>query len=440
MTIDNYLKNLADERNKAWHEQKAVLDTAAAAKRPLSAEEQQIIERTDAAIDQLDTDIKGWLDRVERECEADAARAAYAPIIDRQAATHASEADEFAHFTAFMRGERPGNSDGGRAWEFDFTAVAREKQAIRAGGSAADIVAAAIRNDPRLKAALGPDSATAGGNLVPTDFVRRLYDYMETYSGMRQANVWVLTTAGGNNIELPKVVTGGTAVLVGAGTAIAGSDPTFGKLTLGSWKYGEIVRVQNELLTDEGVDLEGWLARDFGRAIGRATNSAYTTGTGTNQPEGLMTVIGTGVTGANGGTGIFDYDDLIDLKYGIDSMYAENGQWMMKRATIGRARKLQDSNGNYIWQAARLPGEPDVLDGDRVVENPAMASVGTGLLSVAYGDFSGFVIRDVGSVRIARSDDRYFDTDETGWRATLRTDSGLLDLTGCVKAYRGGTA
>jgi HK97 family phage major capsid protein len=436
--IDTYVKNLNDERQKAWNEQKALLDAAAVARRELSAEERTSIERTDAELDRLDGEIKGWLERAQRETEHAKALEAYGPIAHRQ---NTPPANEFDQLVAFMRGEKAGNAENGKSFEIDITGVAREKRAIRAGGIGNEILAAVLRADPKIANALSSTTAAAGGNLVPTDFVRQLYDYLEVFTGVRRTGATILTTEGGNPLEFPKVATGGTADLVGEGTAITESDPSFGKMTLNSWKYGEIVRVPVELLTDNGVDLEGFLARDFGRAIGRATNSAYTTGTGSNQPEGVMAVIGTAVTGANGGTGIFSFDDLIDLEYAVNSEYAMNGAvWMMKRQTIGRARKLKNTDGQYLWQPSNIPGQPDLLDGYSVVENPAMAAVGTGLLSVAFGDFSAFYIRDVGSIRVSRSDDRYFDTDEVGWKATLRTDSGLIDLTGAVLAYRGGTA
>lgn len=439
-TIDTYLNNLHAERHRAWGEQKAIIDSATTAKRELTAEERQTIARTDEAIDRLDAEIKGWIDRAQREKENDAAREAWAPLT----ATNANAAkggNEFDQFVDFMRGARPGNADNGRAWDFDLTAVARERNAIRAGGRGSQLLEELARHDANLRNTLSSTTAALGGNTVPTDFVRSLYDYLEVYTGIRRAGVTVITTEGGNPLEFPRVATGGTATIVGEGSAIGTVEPTFGKMTLNAWKYGEIVRVPIELLQDTGVDLEGFLARDFGRAIGRASNVGYTTGSGTNAPEGVMTVIGTAVTGANGGTGIFSFDDLIDLEYSINSEYAmNNAVWMMNRTTTGRARKLKTTQNEYLWQPSNIVGQPDLLDGYPVVENPAMAAVGTGLLSVAFGDFSAFYIRDVGTIRVSRSDDRYFDTDEVAWKATLRTDSGLIDLTGAVKAYRGGTA
>jgi HK97 family phage major capsid protein len=436
--IDTYVQNLHAERHRAWAEQKSILDSATAAKRELTAEERQTIERTDEALDKLDAEIKGWLDRAKRDAEFDTAKAAYEPLVR---AVKAPPADEFGQFVAFMRGERPGNVDNGRAWEFDLTGVAREKNSIRAGARGHELLHQFAANDPAIRNALSSTTAALGGNLVPTDFVRSLYDYLEMYTGMRRTGATIITTEGGNPLEFPKVVTGGTATVVGEGSAVGTVEPTFGKMTLNAWKYAEMVRVPIELIQDNGVDLEGFLARDFGRAIGRASNTGYTTGTGTNQPEGVMSVIGTAVTGANGGTGIFSFDDLIDLEYAVNSEYAANGAvWMMNRTTTGRARRLKTTANEYLWQPSNIVGQPDLLDGYPVIENPAVSAVGTGLLSVAFGDFSAFYIRDVGAIRISRSDDRYFDTDEVAWKATLRTDSGLIDLTGAVKAYRGGTA
>lgn len=441
-TIDTYVQNLHVEYNRALNEQRAILDAAAKERRETTAEEKAVIARTDEAMDRYDAEIKGWLERAERDKERDVAKAAYEPIQQQQASLGDTS---FDGLVKFMRGRGPGNAideaNGHQVWDIDLNAVIREKRAIRAGGVGADLLQQVLRNDPAIRAALSPDSTTAGRNTMPTDFERQLYDYLETYAGMLRAGPTVINTDGGNPLEFPKVATGGTAVLVGAGTAIAGSDPTFGKVTLGAWKYGEIVRVYNELLSDTGVDLEGFLARDLGRAVGRAVNTAWTTGNGSGAPTGLMQVIGTAVTGATGGTGIFTLDNLIDLEYAVDGLYAENNAvWMMRRSTIGRARKLKDLDGQYLWQPSNIVGQPSTLDGYPVVENPAVAAVATSALCVTFGDHSAFYIRMAGGLRIARSTDRYFDTDETAWRATLRTDSNLIDLTGAVKAYRGGTA
>jgi HK97 family phage major capsid protein len=195
------------------------------------------------------------------------------------------------------------------------------------------------------------------------------------------------------------------------------------------------------LAQDTGVDLLGFAARDFGRALGRVTDTAYVLGTGSNQPQGIMTVAGTGVVQAGTGVaGVPTFDELISLVYSINEEYRLNAQWLFRDATAAAIRKLKDDEGQYLWQPSQQVGTPDRLLGFEVVTDPNVAATGLNANSVAFGDFSTFYIRDVGAVRIERSDDFAFGNDLVTWRGVLRTDSDLIDLTGSVKLFRGGTA
>jgi HK97 family phage major capsid protein len=49
-----------------------------------------------------------------------------------------------------------------------------------------------------------------------------------------------------------------------------------------------------------------------------------------------------------------------------------------------------------------------------------MVATGLGAKSVLFGAFSSYHVRQVGGIEIARSDDAYFNTDEVGFRVTLR--------------------
>jgi HK97 family phage major capsid protein len=429
--IDNYIDNLVTERNRAWHEQKTVLDRAIADKRSLSGEEAAVVARTDETIDGLDKEIKSWEQRRQREHEHAVAREAWAPVV-RPEVQERRDAAELASFVSFLRGEA-GNVDNGRAWEFpadEFARVVNERHAIRMGVTGSEF------------RALSVGVAATAGTVVPSStFVNRLYDYMEVYNGMLRAPVTVITTAGGEQMDFPKVVTGGTATVTSELAAIGSADPTFGRMQLNAYKYGQLVRLSRELLEDTGVDIEGFLARDFGRALGRVTNVQYTVGTGSSAPQGVMTAVGTATTGATGGTGVPSFDNLIDVLYSVNSDYRSNGAvWMMRDSTAGYIRKLKDTDGQYLWQPSTQVGQPDRLLGFPVIENPAVAATGTGVLSIAFGDFSSFYVRMVGGVRVEQSTERYFDTDEVAWKAVMRTDSDLIDLTGSIKAFRGGTA
>jgi len=414
--MHEYLESLVEARQKAWHEAKALMTRATDEKRELDGEEQAQLDRIWSDIDAKDVQIKDITARAQSERETDIAREAYADLVRPVEAPVVDAVD------AFLRGQT-----SARFIDIDIRKAAAEKRAIRAG--------AGVKELRDLSTA-----AAAGGNTIPTSFERTLYDFLETVSGVRQI-AQVITTTGGENLDLPKVASHGTAAIVGEGTAIAEADPSFAKVTLGAWKYGQLLQMSAELLQDSGVDIVGFAAADMGRALGRATGAAYATGTGSNQPQGVMTSIGTGVTGGTGVAGVPTIANLTDLVYSLgDPGYRANASFLMRDATAGKIRNLVNTSGDFLWQPSVQAGQPDRLLGFPVVTDPNIAATAVNANSVAFGDFqAGFVIRDAGSIRIDRSDDFAFSSALSTWRAILRTDSDLRDAN-AIKLYRGGTA
>ena len=414
--MHEYLESLVEARQKAWHEAKALMTRATDEKRELDGEEQAQLDRIWSDIDAKDVQIKDITARAQSERETDIAREAYADLVRPVEAPVVDAVD------AFLRGQT-----SARYLDIDIRKAAAEKRAIRAG--------AGVKELRDLST-----TAAAGGNTIPTSFERTLYDFLETVSGVRQI-AQVITTTGGENLDLPKVASHGTAAIVGEGTALAEADPSFAKVTLGAWKFGQLLQMSAELLQDSGVDIVGFAAADMGRALGRATGAAYATGTGSNQPQGVMTSIGTGVTGGTGVAGVPTIANLTDLVYSLgDPGYRANASFLMRDATAGKIRNLVNTSGDFLWQPSVQAGQPDRLLGFPVVTDPNIAATAVNANSVAFGDFqAGFVIRDAGSIRIDRSDDFAFSADLATWRAVLRTDSDLRDAN-AIKLYRGGTA
>jgi HK97 family phage major capsid protein len=69
-----------------------------------------------------------------------------------------------------------------------------------------------------------------------------------------------------------------------------------------------------------------------------------------------------------------------------------------------------------------------------------MAAVGTSAKSVLFGDMSQYFVRLAGGVRFERSDEFAFDSDLVTFRALMRADGALVDLTGAVKYFAGNAA
>lgn len=421
--ISNYLNHITAERDRAWGEQRAVIERAVAEKRELSAEERATVERTDAAIDDYDKQGKEWRAKLDRENEAGKAREFVESALrpeDRSSAAK-RDAGQEAEVRAFLAGER-------KHVDIDLVAAANEMAAYRSGMSRGD-----LRD-------LTVVTAAAGGTLVPTNLARSLYMAMETITGPRTAGATILTTSGGEPLALPKVSSFGTAAIVGEGTAFAEADAAFSLVTLNAWKYAQLVQVSVELTQDSAIDVLSFVANDTGRALGRVTNTAYSTGTGSNAPQGFITgsrAAGTGVVSQTGATGVPSYANLIDLVFSVsDEAYAgSQAKFMTKWSNIAAIRKILDTTGQPLWQPSLIAGQPSTLLGYEVVSNPAMAAWGTAAstYTMAFGDFSAaYVIRDVGSVRFERSDDFAFSSDLITFRAAIRTDGKTRD-TGAVK-------
>ena len=418
--FEKYLDGLNTERNRAWNEARTMIAEANEAGRVLDAEERQKLDRINAAIDDYDVQIREMSERRTRTREAEIAREAYAPVVQPAAEQRQIEA-EVDDLTRFLKGEI-------RSLDLDLTQVAAEKRAIRSG-----LTGAELRTNVKVTAALG-------GNTVPTSFLRSLYDYLEQYSGLRQTNVRVITTASGENLDMPTVATHGTAAIVGEGTALASADPTFSKVTLGAWKYGQLLQISRELIEDSGVDVLGFIAEDMGRALGRAADTDWVTGSGTNKPKGIVGIYATAVTGQNGSTGLPSYLNLVDTVYSIAAPYRARGAyWLVKDATAGKFRGMTDTQGRPIWEPSVQVGTPDRLLGFPVVTDPNVPSMGTSIGCAVFGDFSGHVIREAGTVRVERSDEFAFDKDLVTYRGTYRTDSNVLDSS-ALRVYKGGTA
>jgi HK97 family phage major capsid protein len=290
----------------------------------------------------------------------------------------------------------------------------------------------------------------AGGNTVPTSFYDRLMAHLIEVSTVLQAGATVLRTDSGETIQVPKTTGHSTAVLTTEAASLSASDPAFGQASLGAYKYGVLIQLSRELVDDTGVDLEGYLAMQAGRALGNAFGADAITGNGSSKPTGILnnsTLGVTGPTGVSGGLGATSAtansggDLLIDLFYSVIAPYrsSSSAAWIVRDATAAVLRKLKDTTGNYIYQPSLIAGTPDTLMGKPVYTDPFMPAVATGAKSVIFGDLSAFFVRLVGGVRFERSDDYAFANDLVTFRALLRADSILVDQTGAVKHFIGAT-
>ncbi len=395
------INKVLEERAKAWDKGREILERASKENRDLTSEENEQFDRINDDMSKFDTRLAELEDLAARNKAADKALAEYRDILDATP----DPAPEKSPIARMAAGEL-------RAYEFGWDTMSPEFRDLTVG------------------------TATDGAELVPTSFVERLYVHLIENSAIIQAGATVITTASGEQILFPKTTSLSTATLEGEGDAIAESDPQFAQMALDAYKYAFLVQASSELVQDSAIDLEGFLAVQGGQALGNAFGAHAITGTGTAQPNGVMTAA-TGNTSTNTGvSGVPQYDDIIDLVHAVIPAYRRNAKFLMSDATLAGIRKLEDSNGLPLWQPSTQAGVPSMLVGHPVVIDPNVADAATDAESVAFGDFSKYYVRFAGGARVERSDDFAFANDLVTWRFAVRADGDLID-TGAIKTFTG---
>lgn len=394
--MSDYINRQHELRQAAWHEAKHLLDTAGAEKRDLTAEEQEKYDRISADLDTRGAIIEQLKADEERAARLDAAAAEL-----RTDEAPAGDDTDAETIRAMARGEV-------RSFNFEKRDVATTSTGAPVATSFYDAVI--------LKARLvGPMLD------VPTQ----------------------LNTTSGETIQVPSLSAYSSSSTVTAqGANFSESDPTFNSfVNLGAFKYGFLIQVSREMIEDSGVDLLGFLADQVGNGLGYNVQNALTNGTGTVQPQGIVTAAGSGITGGTGVTGAFTADNLIDLYYSLDgaARLLPGVGWMMNGASIGAVRKLKDTAGNYIFSPAADGNQRDLLLGREVYENPHVPSAGTAAKSVIAGHMPSFFVRSVGGIRLDRSDDFAFNADLVTFRASMRVD-GALPQSSHIKYFIGGAS
>jgi HK97 family phage major capsid protein len=261
-------------------------------------------------------------------------------------------------------------------------------------------------------------------NTVPKSFYDEVFDVARLVGPMLDVGERI-NTASGEDITIPTLTAYSTAALVAAAGTVADSEPTYSSITLGAYKYGLLIPVAAELVSDAGFDISAHLAQQAGNGLGYAVNAALTTGDGSSKPNGVVTAAGSGVTGGTGVSGAFTADNLIDLQYSLDGAARRlpGVAYMAAGATIGAMRKLKDDAGNYLYQVG--VGTPDTFAGYSIIENPGMAAIGTGAKSVLFGHMPSYKVRVAGGLQVATSTDYAFNTDTITYRVMLRVDGDL---------------
>lgn len=328
----------------------------------------------------------------------------------------------------------------------------------------------ALSNDDwkHIRATMSTTTGSEGGYTVPSLISSQLYDAMKAFGAMR-AVADIIPTADGKPLSFPTSDgTSETGEWIAQNTTATAADPTFGTVSLNVFKASsKIVAVPYELLQDAVIDIEGFVRARLAQRLGRLGNTAFTVGTGTTQPDGVVPKATSGKVGTAGQTVLIIYDDIIDLIHSVDPAYRQPGAAFMAGDTLLKTlRKVKDTAGRPIWTPSYDAGinfrnnsnttgsvgtEPgqlaggyrdqttpvvfDYLMGYPVWVNNDMAVPAANAKSLIFGQFGYYKIRDAMDLQMFRfTDSAYTKLGQVAFLAWLRMGGNLVD-TAAVKYY-----
>ncbi|AFH22605.1 hypothetical protein OSG_eHP30_00250 [environmental Halophage eHP-30] len=273
-------------------------------------------------------------------------------------------------------------------------------------------------------------SSSGGGVLVPTDTVREIIRAQEFMGGVRPT-ASVMETQDGRKMSFPftdNTSDSGEQISENPAADTAQLNPSFSEKELDSFTFSskEFV-VSRELLQDNVFDLVAEFQRFAARRFFNVLNPLFTTGTGSSEPEGIVT--GSGVTATAQNTASLVREDFINLIHKLDRAYRNNGAFQFTDEIVSSIRKLEvgSSDSRPLYQPSANANEPDRVEGYPFFVNNDLASLATTNKVATFGDHSQYRIRDVQDAEMMRLDELHALRNQVGFVMFSRHDGKLLD-------------
>ena len=279
-------------------------------------------------------------------------------------------------------------------------------------------------------------TTTEGGDFIAQDFSREIEARLLWYgpfANREVCRVWASTN--GATMPYPTVddTSNTGALLSQAGDASSSvTDIVTAATNFTAYKYtSKLIKVNKELEEDSYFDIVGFVSDALATRLGRALNTAFTTGTGSSQPQGAVT--GAGFYDWTASATAFTRPELqAFVMKAIDTSYMNRPltRLMFHMNMLYEIRVLDDSSANYsqaMWQPNFAAGVPNTILGvPYAINNDMDGTMNTQSKIFLLGDFSKFICRWILPMRMVTLRDRYAETDQIGIVAFQRVDSHVI--------------
>lgn len=424
------IRELREERAKLVEQMHALVDLSEKEGRDgvLSSEEDEKFNKIHDAQEQLSRQIerRELTEKAEKELEKSSTPGAPPALENRANLSKASKEEQRARYAkAFEAWMRYGPSE----LKDEFRQILSTRR-IYVGTSEL----------PEEVRAQGVGTGAGGGYAVPEGFSGEFDRRLKAFGGIRSV-ARMFPTPSGNDMPWPTVDdTANVGELLGENVAATEQDVSFGQVVLKAFKYSsKIVLVSMELLQDSFFNIDEILNELLAERIGRITNTHFTIGTGSGQPEGVVVASGLGKTGASGQTTSIIQEDIIDLEHSIDPLYRPGASYMLADSSLKIIKKLKDSTGRWLFQANNeaslaASNQGPTINGYPFTINQDIAAMAASAKSVLFGNFNKYVVRDVREFALLRLQERFAEKGQVGFIAFTRHDGRAINAN-AIKHY-----
>ena len=261
---------------------------------------------------------------------------------------------------------------------------------------------------------------------IPTQTMNSIFRYLENSPILSRIDMTQIP----GNVSFPVEGTVADASWVAMDTASTDSADTVSSITLGAYKLIKTVEIQADVQAMAIDAFEAWLVAKLGEKMQKALDAAVFTGTGSNQPTGIMKTLSTA-------TGTFTkakatYADLIAIIAALPSGPAQNAMFAMPRTLFFTdVLGIEDTSKKPICHIDlespakyNILGFPVILDDNITADN------------ILFGDFKAYKMNIAKAPVISSDDSVAFRTGNRVYRALALADGKLAMSNAFVRFNR----
>ena len=233
-----------------------------------------------------------------------------------------------------------------------------------------------------LKRDLNVRTATAGGNLVPTELLAGSFiDILRKRMAVMATNPTMLTGLSGN-VSIPRMTSTSTAYFVGESGEPTESQQAFDQVNMTPKTIGAFVDYSRRLLLQSSIDVEAMIRDDIAKVIATKLDNAAIYGSGSsNEPLGIKDTTGVGTSTI---TTFGTFAEYIALETDVAAANADvaNMYYLINASARGALKSTEKATntGQFVFENNEINGYPAIVS-NQLANN-----------DVLFGDFSQFVI------------------------------------------------